>query len=286
MRSILLYGIYSGQLFFLLAPMFLALAALDIAAVLDRRPRWRRLSGFVLLLVVPLGVLAAPPLPLLIAVSTPAVSLIYIFLGFGRPARRVLLGMLTAGVMLVAVAVEVPYHVRRPQVTRPPELVVIGDSLSSGGFGDEQPWPELLGRATAIRVQNLSLASADAAMAVQRQLPLLSAPKSSTVFVAVGGNDMLSGNDVRAFERDLEQIVLAAVGEGRRVLMMELPILPGRWRYGAAQRRVARRHGAVLIPKRILVSAIVPPRNTSDGIHLTTSGHEALARNLRDWLRW
>ena len=68
--------------------------------------------------------------------------------------------------------------------------------------------------------------------------------------------------------------------------MFELPLLPGRWAYGAAQRRIASRHGIVLIPRRVLAGILLDPANTSDGLHLTQQGHEKLAGAVADWAGW
>lgn len=66
--------------------------------------------------------------------------------------------------------------------------------------------------------------------------------------------------------------------------MLELPIIPGKWAYGAQQRRVAARHGALLVPKRLLAGVVLTQENTTDGLHLSATGHERMAQLLIAWL--
>ncbi len=49
--------------------------------------------------------------------------------------------------------------------------------------------------------------------------------------------------------------------------MFELPVIPGKWAYGARQ--------------RVLAKVLVKKENTFDGIHLTQAGHDAIASAVR-----
>ena len=98
---------------------------------------------------------------------------------------------------------------------------------------------------------------------------------------------MLDGSPAHEFESSLDTLLNRLRETSRpNIVLLELPLLPGRWGYGAAQRRLARRHGAVLIPKRVLAKALTAPGNTTDGLHLTDRGHEQLARGLAVALGW
>lgn len=275
MRSFLLFGLYSGWMFFAAVGMFLAAMIAP-----------RRVAGVLGLLAISLAILSAPPLPLLLAIPSLIAALAYVFAGVR--ATRALRAVAIAACLLVA-AVELPYHLRRPRTVRPSSVFVIGDSLASGGFGEVAPWPSVLGRETRLPVINLALPSDNAAMALENQIPRLPAPGSATecVIVEIGGNDMLEGTPATQFATALDGVVAKASASGRRnVIMLELPLLPGRWRYGAIQRDVAAKHGSVLVPKRILARVLTGAGNTSDGIHLTQRGHDALAREVAAWLRW
>ena len=284
MLRFFLYGLYSGQLFFVAVLLFLAAAALDLAGSL------RRIAGFVALLAIGLACLGAPPLPIVFAVPALVATLAYAFFGFGarKVSRRALAAPAVAACVL-AMAVELPYHVKRPHVARPLRLFVIGDSLASGGFGEATTWPAVLGRETRVPVANLAVPSDDAAMALESQIPRLPMAPAGVecVIVEIGGNDMLDGTPLNEFATALDGILAKASAAGRRnVIMLEIPLLPGRWGYGAIQRRLAAKHQSVLVPKRILAGVLLGAGNTSDGIHLTQRGHDALARDLAAWLTW
>lgn len=287
MRSALLYSIYSGQLFFAPVAILLVVAILDLSRFLDKRTVARRVAGFAALLAIPLAILAAPPVPLALALITLAVIATYVFYGFAKTPRRDVLASAAAVACIALLALELPYHLLRTTATQPSPLFVIGDSLSSGDFGEQQPWPRLIGNAATIEVTNLSLAGAHVSDAIERQLPQLPPAEGGSVIIAIGGNDMLDATPVDRFGADLERIIITARGNGRReVIVLELPLLPGRWSYGLVQRRLARKHDCVLVPKRIIAGALVRRGNTSDGLHLTQQGHADLARGLIEWLGW
>lgn len=91
------------------------------------------------------------------------------------------------------------------------------------------------------------------------------------------GNDILSKNPVPVFERGLDAL-LAKLREGNHtIVMLELPLYPFCNRYGAVQRRLAWRHGALLVPKRVLIQLLTTPGATLDTIHLSDSGHQLMA---------
>lgn len=249
-RSAILYHVYSGHLFFTALSMF-------VVGISVRR---LRVLG---LLALPLLLLSGTPMPLVAAVPLLVAAIVVLFLQF---RGRIVVGVLVA---LIAAGIEIPWHLGTAgAVARAP--LVLGDSLASGGFGETKTWPELLG------ARNLSSPSETVASALERDLPALG--PNEVVIVELGGNDMLDGTPLREFERSLDALLGRL--RGAHVVMLELPILPGRWGYGSIQRRLARKHGVALIPKRVLASALTGQGNTTDGLHLTDRGHEQLARGL------
>ena len=66
--------------------------------------------------------------------------------------------------------------------------------------------------------------------------------------------------------------------------MLELPLLPGQWAFGARQRNLAAKHDVVLIPKRLLAGLVLTDANVSDGLHLTPAGQDRMAELLVSWL--
>jgi lysophospholipase L1-like esterase len=289
MRQILLHHLYSGQLFFSASLLFVITAAVALTGVLRSRPRLKRVNGFLGVLAIPLAGLSGTPVPLLLAIPLLAAALVFVVLP-EREEARVLprsLGVAAVVLALIAIAIELPFQLRRPEVSRPSALVVIGDSLSSGGFGEDRVWPATVAASIGARLENLALPSDTAAAAVKNQLPLLVEQKSgATTIVEIGGNEMIGGGSPAEYEAALRDLVTAAKRQGPAVLIVELPQIPGTFRFGAAQRRVARESRSVLVPKRLLASVLSDPRNTSDGIHLTQRGHDQLALELLRWLRW
>ena len=77
--------------------------------------------------------------------------------------------------------------------------------------------------------------------------------------------------------------MLAKLRDGRRtVVMLELPLPPFHNRYGDAQRRLARRHGVLLVPKRVLIGVLTSEGATLDTIHLSGRGHALMAETIWD----
>ncbi|MGZ8867963.1 MAG: GDSL-type esterase/lipase family protein, partial [Thermoanaerobaculia bacterium] len=237
-RAAILYHVYSGQLFF----TALALFAIGITV--------RRLRVLALL-AIPLAFFSGTPMPLVAAIPLTLAAIVVLFRQF---KGRMVVGLLA---VVVAAGIEIPWHVGNAgEVARAP-LFVLGDSLASGGFGEQSPWPERLG------ARNLSSPSETVASALERDPPVFHA--NDIVIVELGGNDMLDGTPLAEFERSLDALLGRL--RGTRVVMLELPILPGRWGYGSIQRRLARKHGAALIPKRLLARALTGAGNTTDGLH-------------------
>ena len=65
--------------------------------------------------------------------------------------------------------------------------------------------------------------------------------------------------------------------------MLELPLLPGCYGYGYAQRNLAREFKVLLISKREL-SRVLAADDSADGLHLSQAGHEHLAERLAPYL--
>jgi acyl-CoA thioesterase I len=60
--------------------------------------------------------------------------------------------------------------------------------------------------------------------------------------------------------------------------MLELPLLPLHKDFGVAQRELAAKYGVTLVPKYLFAGVLGADGATTDGIHLSPSGHEAMAK--------
>ncbi len=285
----LLYHLYSGQLFFSSAAILLAVAILALCGALESRPLLRSIASVLALASIPAAALSGTPMPALQALVVTVACLAFTLFGIvAPPQRRTILATLAIVAACGAITAELRWHLPVAPVRKPRRLIVIGDSLSSGGFGESATWPQLVASGLGAEVQNLALPGETASAAVTNQLPELAPSRpGDCVVVAIGGNDMLDRLPAGGFEESLDRILEAAsAGSTRDVVMIELPIVPGEWRFGAVQRRMARQHGATLLPKRILARVLVEPANTFDGLHPTQRGHDELAREIRASLRW
>lgn len=67
--------------------------------------------------------------------------------------------------------------------------------------------------------------------------------------------------------------------------MFELPLCPFQNAYGEAQRSIAAKHHALLLPKRCFAAILGMKDGTIDGLHLSQQGHDAMARMIAGVVR-
>ncbi len=154
-------------------------------------------------------------------------------------------------------------------------VYVLGDSISAGGSKNERYWPHMLQEMTGLRVVNLAAPGARTGDAL-RQAENISTT-SAVVIVEIGGNDLLGDTDADKFRVHLDRLMTALRAGGHKILIFELPLFPFQNAYGKVQREVSRKYGAILLPKRFFASVLKVKDNTSDGLHLSGKGHEAMA---------
>ena len=59
--------------------------------------------------------------------------------------------------------------------------------------------------------------------------------------------------------------------------MLELPLPPFYNSFGLIQRKLARKYGVKLVPKRVFLSVLAGGGATLDSIHLSQAGHQQMA---------
>jgi acyl-CoA thioesterase I len=177
------------------------------------------------------------------------------------------------------ILLEAPY-LRVPRIPVPEggTIYVLGDSLSAGMGMGETPWPELLDGMVPAQVINLARPGAVIAQGI-RQAEFLSA-EPATVLIALGGNDVMDQTPLTAFRDSLEALMTSLASQGHSLILLETPLYPFQGKYGRAQRELARKHGVILLPKRILTRTLGTPDATLDGLHLSDTGHRHLARQF------
>ncbi len=203
---------------------------------------------------------------------------------FGKPAwmhRISLLFVLSSTAVLLIV--EAPYSFMPRTVVAHDRIYILGDSLTAGlGEKTVTPYPALLRRMTSLDVVDLSIPGSKIkdGLHMAHRIP----GDQHTVLIELGGNDWRRGGKNKDFDysEGFLQLMEYLSSHGHRVIMMEIPFPPFEYRLAYAQRRIARQYGITLIPKRFLSSVLfLTAHGTSDGIHLTQKGHEAMARKLR-----
>jgi len=266
----------SGRVFFF---GLLAAAVAVCAFHLTARTRGRSWLGITAGLSALFVTLSATPLPVW-AYTAWFVALAATLLLRRPPKRR---GVALGAFLLLCAAMaswELPWQFLKP-VALPSggTLYVIGDSLSMGSGISEGDWPHLLGKAMNIPVVRLAHAGATVGTALSYADEIPEDPKAA-VLVELGGNNLLGGKG--DFARELDKMLGRLRRSGHRVVMVELPLPPLYNAYGTAQRRIARRHGVTLVPKRVLAGVFAAPGATTDGLHLSDEGHRALAAVLAE----
>tara|TARA_R110002095_G_scaffold78106_2_gene67075 strand:+ start:6269 stop:7126 length:858 start_codon:yes stop_codon:yes gene_type:complete len=264
----IVYHIVSGQAF------FSGVVLIILAALLSLREN--RMARRVMVLSVLLGMIliavSSTPLPWWFYSIAGVVTLVWVCSGFMKKWRR---GAAYAvmGVWLVALMLEVPYHLTpgvEPDASR--SLTVIGDSVTAGlGDEDTETWPRILQRKHGIAVQDLSHVGDTVASA--RKRVAATEIKSPLVLLEIGGNDILGSTTAAQFETKLDALLSELAAPSRQLVMLELPLPPFYHAYGRIQRDLARKHNVALVPKRVFLSIIAGGDATLDSIHLSQAGH-------------
>ena len=183
---------------------------------------------------------------------------------------------------IAAALLELPYH-SKPNIdaTNTKRVIVIGDSLAVGIEDDAVPWPKVLQIQYNLDVGNLSQLDLTLESAIE-QAKTVKAEKldNSVILLQIGWNDVLNRTSIRAFERNLDELLSIVSGPLSTVILLELPFPPFHNQYGSAQRRIAGKYNATLLPKRYVVNVMAQAGAMTDGFLLSPSGHQAMAEMI------
>lgn len=276
MNNWLVSHIASGQAFF-------SGAGLVLFSVLARH--WggriaRRCVPVAFIVGVILVALSSAPLPAwLYALVTAATTAWLISLRwFKRWQNKA--AIVAAVLWIGCVAAEIPFHLMpRLQPAAARAVSILGDSVTAGLEEKEaETWPKLLARAHRVEVQDLSHVGEIASSSLKRVRK--QRLKSSLVIVEIGGNDLLGFTSAPQFATDLEALLQYLSEQNCQVVMLELPLPPFYHAYGRAQRVLARKYGAALVPKRVFLQILATDNSTLDSIHLSQTGHQLMADRM------
>ena len=277
--------------------MFFVGMLLTVAAVCSARwlaeQGWRSVSAIGSCIGILLVVVSATPLPLSVYGAWLALCVSALILSVRNTVdasnqtvagvHRTLL-VLMAGLSILLCLWEWP-HRGKPEISVLPGtmIYIVGDSISAGMGTKERNWPEVLADSTKLRIVNLARpgATVKTAFAQVEKIPR----RRCLIIVEIGGNDLLGGTGSDAFAESLDALLAKLHSHEHRIVMFELPLPPLYNAFGRAQREAARRHHATLIPKHCMTTVLGTRNGTLDGLHLSQTGHDALAEEIERMLR-
>lgn len=170
-------------------------------------------------------------------------------------------------------------------------ILVVGDSLSAGyGLRQHEAWPVLLGERVKQAgyphvVINASTSGDTTANGLSRIDAALSAHRPSVVILALGANDGLRGQPLKALQGNLDAMASKAAAAGARVLIagMQLPPNYGpdyTQKFFATFATVARAHKAGYLPFLLDGFATDPASFQADGIHPVAAAQPRIVENI------
>ncbi len=273
-----------GTFFFV--GMGLVLLAMGVA-LRFRRKHVKRGMTLVAVLGAVLVVISATPLPFwlyLIWGTTVVIVLLMDARSRSRLRSRVMAYALFVAVTSFMVGLEINYRIPPGiRVEQSTVVYVLGDSISAGMGTSHRCWPVVLDDMSPLRVINLAQAGATVATA-RKQAEGIDVP-GSLVIVEIGGNDLLGKTEAQDFHRQLDELLAKLAADQHRLLMVELPLFPFQNAYGRAQRQLAAKYGASLLPKRFFTRVLGAENATLDGLHLSQEGHDAMAVTMSEVIR-
>ncbi|QDU54410.1 SGNH/GDSL hydrolase family protein [Aeoliella mucimassa] len=269
----LVYHIASGHAFF----SGVALLLLAVGTSGAKRPRVRRVTVLCGVLGLMAIAISSTPLPYWFYAIAGLITMGWMASRW-KPTWQRPIRWAMAIVWLVAIAIELPYHLTptlHPVGSR--AIAIIGDSVTAGVGSDEtaETWPAVLAREHRLDVQDISHVGETAESATKRvaEHPI-SAP---VVVVEIGGNDILGSTSPAKFATTLDALLASLAADDRQVMMLELPLPPFYHEYGRIQRQLAAKHQVKLVPKRVFLSILAGSDATLDTIHLSQAGHQRMA---------
>lgn len=168
-------------------------------------------------------------------------------------------------------------------------VLVLGDSISAGGFSGGAPWPARFGGMVGKTVVNDSIGGATASVGASRVQGGLSSQRPGFLIIFFGANDAIQGADVNATENALRAMISAAksnqtvpviamvmpMGDGRRIFNGRVDTINERIRSIASSERVK------LVNLHRLFSG-KEDELLVDGLHPNDRGEELIALEFLD----
>ena len=174
-------------------------------------------------------------------------------------------------------------------------VLFLGDSLTEGfGINPGQSYPQLLQKKLqengfSIKVINSGVSGSTSASSVSRLRWLLQT-KPTHLVLALGANDGLRGQSIKALRENLKKAIVLAKSQDLKVLLLGMRIPPN---YGLQYSKdffesyqiVADLTGVSLLPFLLKNIAGKSNLNLADGIHPNAKGHSIMAENIYPFLK-
>lgn len=171
--------------------------------------------------------------------------------------------------------------------TRPPAILVVGDSISAGyGLTAKEGWVALLqdrlkSQGYGYRVVNASVSGETTTGGLARLPRALSVHRPAIVILELGGNDGLRGLPLETSRTNLDRMITLSKGAGAEVLLLGMKIPPN---YGAKYsegfekvfRDLARQHRLAFEPFFLSKIALQPGMLQEDGLHPTAKAQPVM----------
>lgn len=171
-----------------------------------------------------------------------------------------------------------------------PRVAILGDSITAGyGLPAREALParlqaRLSRMGDAVRVISAGISgdtTAGGAARVDRAVPA----GVKVCVVALGGNDLLNGEDPARMRANLERIVAKLKARGVTVVLAGLrvpAVLDGAYAraFDAAFQSVAKAQGLIFLPDMLAGVALNPALDQRDGIHPNAAGVDVIAKRL------
>ncbi len=168
-------------------------------------------------------------------------------------------------------------------------VLVLGDSISAGGFSGGAPWPARFANMVGKAVVNDSIGGATASVGASRVQGGLNSRKPGFLIIFYGANDAIQGVDVNATENALRAMVSAAkANQTIPVMATVMPMEGGRRIYNGRVDRINERIRVIASSERVkLVNLHRTFRGKEDeyfvdGLHPNDRGEELIALEFLD----
>lgn len=168
-------------------------------------------------------------------------------------------------------------------------VLVMGDSITEGGFSGRAPWPSRFAAASGKSVINDAAAGATSVYGSSRIDGLLAATKPGFVIIGFGANDAILSRSPDGTAAQIEQMIVAAQNNSTiPVVATVMPMAGGRSIYNGTVNAINERIKGIAKQYNVRVVDLYnavgndPGQYYADGLHLNNAGEDLVALEYVD----